>query len=30
MRKCTFMIAITILCLFIGFGTASAKDTFKV
>ena len=30
MRKCTIMIAITILCLFTGFGMASAKDTFKV
>jgi branched-chain amino acid transport system substrate-binding protein len=30
MRKCAFMISITILCLFIGFGVASAKDTFKV
>ena len=30
MRKYTFMIAITILCLFIGFGVANAKDTFKV
>ena len=30
MRKCVFTTTITILCLFIGFGMASAKDTFKV
>jgi branched-chain amino acid transport system substrate-binding protein len=30
MRKYAFMIAITILCLFVGFGVASAADTFKI
>jgi len=30
MRKCAFMTAITILCLFIGLGVASAADTFKI
>jgi branched-chain amino acid transport system substrate-binding protein len=30
MRKCAFTTAITILCLFVGFGMASAADTFKI
>jgi branched-chain amino acid transport system substrate-binding protein len=30
MRKCVFTTAITILCLFVGFGMASAADTFKI
>jgi len=30
MRKYAFMTAITILCLFIGLGVASAADTFKI
>jgi branched-chain amino acid transport system substrate-binding protein len=30
MRKCAFITAITILCLFVGFGMASAADTFKI
>lgn len=30
MRKCAFTTAITILCLFIGFGMASAADVFKI
>ncbi|NIU11691.1 MAG: ABC transporter substrate-binding protein, partial [Phycisphaerae bacterium] len=30
MRKCAFTTAITILCLFVGFGMASAADVFKI
>jgi branched-chain amino acid transport system substrate-binding protein len=30
MKKCAFTTAITILCLFVGFGMASAADTFKI
>jgi branched-chain amino acid transport system substrate-binding protein len=30
MRKCAFTTAIIIFCLFVGFGMASAADTFKI
>jgi branched-chain amino acid transport system substrate-binding protein len=30
MRKCAFTTAITILCLFVGFGMAGAADVFKI
>jgi branched-chain amino acid transport system substrate-binding protein len=30
MRKCAIITAITILCLILGFGMASAADTFKI
>ncbi|UCG07880.1 MAG: ABC transporter substrate-binding protein, partial [Desulfobacterales bacterium] len=30
MRKSVYVIAITMLCVFVGFGMASAADTFKI